>query len=170
MNADSGTLGMFCSGLRDAYDRYLPILQLISNQPGYNGEGEEVRILKLLVIIIVIATPTLVGEALAFGKKSGLDWEDIIDAISKSAGASTMLKYETDCMKDRDWAPMATIDLTAIDLALSLEWGKEKCVPMPFASLVQQITSGLRSSGDGGKDFFYTLTCPERLMGEHEDD
>ena len=169
-NADAGTLGMFCSGPRDAYDQCLPLLQTISKNPIYNGEGEEARILKLLVNIIVIATPALVGEALAFGRKSGLDWNQMIDAISNSVGASPVINYKTECMKDRDWTPMATIDLTAKDLALALEWGRENRVPMPFASLVQQITSGFQASDDGNKDFFYTLTWPERVMGEKEDD
>lgn len=169
-NAEAGTLGMFCSGPRKAFDQCLPILQIVGKDPSYNGSGEEARILKLLVNIIVIATPILVGEALAFGRRSGLDWKQMIDAISSSVGASPVINYKTDSMKERDWTPMATIDLTAKDLALALEWGRENRVPMPFASLVQQLTSGFQASGDGDKDFFYTLTWPERVMGENEDE
>lgn len=167
-NAASGTLGMYCSGPKNAYDKCLTVLEKIANRVSYNGTGEEARILKLLVNIIVIATPALVGEALAFGRRSGLDWHAMIDAISNSAGASPVINYKTDCMKNRDWDPMATINLTAKDLALALEWGQENGAPMPFASLVQQLTSGFQASGDGEKDFFYTLTWPERLTGEND--
>lgn len=165
-NAESGALGIYCSGPREAYDRCLPVLHAMGDRVSYNGTGEEARILKLLVNIIVIATPAIVGEALAFGRRSGLGWEQMIDAIADSVAASPVVKYKTDCMKDRDWSPMATIDLTAKDLALALEWGREVRVPMPFASLVRQLIAGFQASGDGGKDFFYTLTWPERVTGE----
>lgn len=169
-NAAAGTLAIFCSGPEAAYDRCLPVLETIGNRYSYNGPGEEARVLKLLVNLIVIATPALVGEALAFGRKSGLDWEPMIDAIAESVGGSPVIRYKTDMLKRRDWDAMATIDLTAKDLSLALEWGRENGVPMPFASLVQQFTSAFQASGDGGRDFFYTATWPERLMGEANPD
>lgn len=169
-HAESGTLGMYCSGPREAFDALLPVLQGFAAKPAYCGGGEEARILKLLVNIIVIATPALVGEALAFGRKSGLEWAQMIDAIANSVGASPVINYKIEAMKNRDWTPAATIDLVAKDLTLALEWGRENDVPMPFASLVRQLSSGFQASGDGDKDFFYALTWPERLMGEPRND
>lgn len=168
-NAVAGTLGIFCSGPREAYDKALPVLGKIGNRSSYNGEGEEARILKLLVNILVAATPVLVGEALAFGRRSGLDWDAMIDAIASSVAASPVIGYKVDTMKSRDWTPAATVDLVAKDMTLALDWGREQGVPMPFASLTRQLVAGFQASGDGEKDFFYALTWPERMMGEGGD-
>lgn len=165
-NAAAGTLAIFCSGPEDAYDRCRPILETIGSRHSYNGPGEEARVLKLLVNLIVIATPVLVGEALAFGRKSGLGWDAMIDAIAGSVGASPVFQYKADMLKRRDWTAMATVDLAAKDLSLALEWGRDNGVPMPVSALVQQFSSAFQASGDGGRDFFYTATWPERLMGE----
>lgn len=163
--AAAGTLAIYCSGPRAAYDAILPVLGRIGSRQSHVGLAEDARVLKLLINMIVCITPAVVGEALAFGQRSGLDWTTMIEAIGGSAAASPLIGYKSEMMKRRDWTAMASVDLTAKDLDLALDWGRARRVPMPFTALAQQVNSAFQASGDGGDDFFSVVTWPERLVG-----
>jgi 3-hydroxyisobutyrate dehydrogenase-like beta-hydroxyacid dehydrogenase len=161
--AAAGTLAIYCSGPLPAFEAVRPALECMGRALTYCGAGEEARVLKLVINMIVCVTPAVVGEALALGVRSGLDWTKMIDAIGQSVAASPVIGYKADMMKRRDWTPMATIDLVAKDLDLALEWGRMQRAPMPLTGLVQQINTAFQASGDGELDFFSILTWPERL-------
>jgi 3-hydroxyisobutyrate dehydrogenase-like beta-hydroxyacid dehydrogenase len=161
--AAAGTLAIYCSGPHEAFETVRPALERMGRALTYCGEGEEARVLKLVINMIVCVTPAVVGEALSLGARSGLDWSKMIDAIGQSVAASPVIGYKVDMMKRRDWTPMATIDLVAKDLDLALEWGRLQHAPMPLTGLVQQINTAFQASGDGELDFFSILTWPERL-------
>jgi 3-hydroxyisobutyrate dehydrogenase-like beta-hydroxyacid dehydrogenase len=161
--AAAGTLAIYCSGPRAAFETVRPALERMGRTLTYCGEEEEARVLKLVINMIVCITPAVVGEALSLGARSGLDWSSMIDAIGQSVAASPVIGYKADMMKRRDWTPMATIDLVAKDLDLALEWGRLQHAPMPLTGLVQQINTAFQASGDGELDFFSILTWPERL-------
>jgi len=163
--AAAGTLAIYCSGPRAAYDAALPVLERIGSRQTHVGTAEEARVLKLLINMIVCITPAVVGEALAFGQRSGLDWDMMIEAIGGSAAASPLIGYKAEMMKQRDWTVMASVDLIAKDLDLALDWGRARRVPMPFTALAQQVNSAYQASGDGADDFFSVITWPERLAG-----
>lgn len=162
-NAAAGTLALYCSGPRDAFDTARPALECFGSKLTYCGAGEEARVLKLVINMIVCMTPAIVGEALSLGAKSGLDWSQMIDAIGQSVAASPVIGYKADMMKRRDWTPMATIDLVAKDLDLALEWGRLRDAPMPLTAAVHQFNKTFQASGDGELDFFSVLTWPERI-------
>jgi len=162
-NAASGTLALYCSGPEGAFDRVRPALERMGNRVTYCGQGEEARVLKLVINMIVCMTPAIVGEALSLGARSGLDWSQMIDAIGQSVGASPVIGYKTDMMKQRDWTPMATIDLVEKDLDLALEWGRLTGAPMPLTNVVHEFNAAFQERGDGGLDFFSLVTWPERL-------
>ncbi|MGQ3074468.1 MAG: NAD(P)-dependent oxidoreductase [Ferrovibrionaceae bacterium] len=163
--AAAGTLAIYCSGPRAAYDAVLPVFGRIGSRQSHVGLAEEARVLKLLINMIVCITPAVVGEALAFGQRSGLDWTTMIEAIGGSAAASPLIGYKSEMMKRRDWTAMASVDLIAKDLDLALDWGRARRVPMPFTALAQQVNSAFQASGDGNDDFFSVVTWPERLVG-----
>jgi len=163
-NAAAGSLALYCSGPKETFESVSPALERLGNRLTYCGQGEEARVLKLVINMIVCMTPAIVGEALSLGAKSGLDWSQMIDAIGQSVGASPVLGYKADMMKRRDWTPMATIDLVEKDLDLALEWGRLRGAPMPLTSMVHHFNAAFQERGDGGLDFFSVLTWPERLV------
>jgi 3-hydroxyisobutyrate dehydrogenase len=65
-----------------------PLIDLLGKKLTYLGAHEEARIMKLVVNVIVAAINTSLAEALNLGRRSGLDWATMIDAINNSAVAS----------------------------------------------------------------------------------
>ncbi|WP_426956704.1 NAD(P)-dependent oxidoreductase [Muricoccus radiodurans] len=162
--AASGTLTIFASGPDAALDRCAPLLGVLGKETLRVGTAEEARAVKLLVNMVVALTPAVIGEALAFGGRLGLDWPTMLDALSRSVVASPLLAYKVDMLKARDWTPAADVDLVAKDTDLALAVGQREGVPMPLSALARQFAAAYQASGEGGLDFFRVATWPERLL------
>jgi 3-hydroxyisobutyrate dehydrogenase len=161
--AEAAALAVFCSGPSDALERCMPALRTIGSRVTHVGAAEEARVLKLLVNMIVGAMPALLGEALGFGARHGLDRATMVDALGQSVVGSPLLAYKAEAVKRRDWTPMASVDLVAKDLDLALDAARAGHVPLPLTALVRQIAAALQAGGEGGLDFFRLVDWPERL-------
>ena len=161
--AAAGELTLFCSGPRGAFDRCAPALDVLGSRRMHVGEAEEARALKLLVNMVVGITPAVLGEALSFGARLGLDRATMVDALAGSVVGSPLVAYKARMMKERDWTAAASIDLVAKDLDLALDVGRANSVPLPLTALVRQWSAAFQASGEGELDFFRLLTLPERL-------
>ena len=75
---------MFVSGPEAAWNSVKPVLQTFSKEQIYLGDGERARYLKLVVNAIVVVTAQGMAEALALGRKAGLPWDAMLDAIGQS--------------------------------------------------------------------------------------
>ena len=161
--AAAGALTLFLSGPAAVIDRCVPILAALGKETLRCGPAEEARAMKLMVNLAVAMTPALLGEALAFGGKLGLEWNAMVDAFSRSVVASPLLSYKIDMLKARDWRPAADIDLVAKDVDLALSAGAEAGVHMPLTALARQFAAAHQASGEGKLDFFRVVTWPEQL-------
>jgi len=162
--AASGALTIFASGPDAALDRCAPLLSVIGRETLRCGPAEEARAVKLMVNMVVAMTPAIIGEALAFGGRLGLDWSSMVDALSSSVVASPLLAYKAEMLKARDWTPAADVDLVAKDLDLALAVGQREGAPMPLSAMARQFAAAYQASGEGGLDFFRVATWPERLL------
>lgn len=66
----------------------------------------------------------MVGEALAFGERGGIEWNQMIDILNASVIASPLIGYKAQKLKDRDFAPDFTVAQMSKDLDLALDTGK----------------------------------------------
>ena len=81
MQAEAGSLVILCSGPKTTYEDCLPLLEILGSKIFYIGEDEQARFLKLCINSMVGISSSMMGEALAFGEASGLDWNTMIDVI-----------------------------------------------------------------------------------------
>ena len=162
--AAAGALTIFASGPETALDRCAPLLGVLGRETLRCGGAEEARAVKLMVNMVVAMTPAIIGEALAFGGRLGLDWSAMVDALSSSVVASPLLAYKAEMLKARDWTPAADVDLVAKDLDLALAVGQREGAPMPLSAMARQFAAAYQASGEGGLDFFRVATWPERLL------
>ena len=159
--AASGSLAVFCSGPAEAFEDCREVLAAFSAAQTHFGPAEEARVVKLMINMIVVATPWLIGEALAIGGRLGLDWQDMVDAVGSSVVASPLVVYKVEPMKARDWTPAAPIDLTAKDLGMALDVAASNGFELPVSALLQKTIEGFQARGEGQEDFFKLVTWPE---------
>jgi len=163
--ATSGTLTIFASGPKDAYDKCTEIFGAMGQKVFHVGNGDEARYLKLLLNMMVGITSAMAGEALIFGEKGGMDWSQMIDIIGASVVASPLIGYKAQMLKSRNFAPAFTIDQIAKDFDIALDTGKAANVPMPITALARQFFGAMKAKGKGNLDFFGLVTLLEELAG-----
>jgi 3-hydroxyisobutyrate dehydrogenase-like beta-hydroxyacid dehydrogenase len=163
--ATSGTLTIFASGPKDAYDKCTEIFGAMGQKVFHVGNGDEARYLKLLLNMMVGITSAMAGEALIFGEKGGMDWSQMIDIIGASVVASPLIGYKAQMLKSRNFAPAFTIDQIAKDFDIALETGRAANVPMPITALARQFFGAMKAKGKGNLDFFGLVTLLEELAG-----
>jgi 3-hydroxyisobutyrate dehydrogenase-like beta-hydroxyacid dehydrogenase len=150
--AAAGTLGIWVSGPESVFELRRPLIALLGKKITYLGAHEEARIMKLVVNVIVAAINTSLAEALNLGRRSGLDWAAMIDAINDSAVASPYIASKVQKLKERDWSPAATVEVIAKDIDLALELARQRGAFLPSAALTRQILSAVEGNGHGQLD------------------
>jgi 3-hydroxyisobutyrate dehydrogenase-like beta-hydroxyacid dehydrogenase len=150
--AAAGTLSIWVSRPENLFQLRRPLIALMGKKITYLGAHEEARIMKLVVNVIVAAINTSLAEALNLGRRSGLDWAAMIDAINDSAVASPYIASKVQKLKERDWSPAATVEVIAKDIDLALELARQRGAFLPSAALTRQILSAVEGNGHGQLD------------------
>ncbi len=152
--AEAGTLTVFASGPRAAFEKARPALAAFSKAQIWLGEGEQARYAKLAVNLMVAVTAGMMGEALALATRGGIGWEAMLDVIGESAVGSPLVKYKLDPLKRRDFSPAATNALVKKDLDLIVAAAQAAGVPVPLAEHMHAVYKEMLSSGRAEDDFF----------------
>ena len=166
--ADAGKLGMLVSGPREAFEAVLPVLNLITAHQLYAGAGEEARVLKLTVNMMVGIIAAMTGEAMAFCLKNGVDRATTVDGIAASVATSPLFGYKAEALKARDFSPKFSVSQIAKDFDLALSAGHALEVPMPLTALVRQGWAAMIATGEGENDFFKYTEMAIRATGVDE--
>lgn len=161
--AQAATLTIFASGSKAAFERSLTIFEAMGQKTFHVGVNEEARYLKLVMNMMVGLTSAMVGEALTFGKKGGMDWEQMIDIVNNSVAASPLFSYKAQMLKDRNFAPAFTASQMAKDFDIALDTGKENNVVMPMTSMMRQFLGSMIAQEKGELDFFGYVTLLEEM-------
>jgi 3-hydroxyisobutyrate dehydrogenase-like beta-hydroxyacid dehydrogenase len=163
--AASAQLVVLVSGPDAARAACAPVFEALSRKVVEMGEGEEARVIKLVVNMMIGTTAAMIGEALAFGERAGLDWEAMIDVIADSPVASPLVGYKTKMLKDRDFAAAFSAAQMAKDFDLILDTARAQDSPMPLSAVVRQLWAAMRARGKGELDMFGCVALLEEMAG-----
>ena len=111
----------------------------------------------------------MMGEALAYGRRGGLDWNTMLEAIGASAVASPLIGYKLEPLKARDFSPTFSVRQMMKDFDLLLASGRDASAPLPLSGLVRQVLASAAAQGDGDLDFFAVVRTMERMAGLPDD-
>jgi 3-hydroxyisobutyrate dehydrogenase-like beta-hydroxyacid dehydrogenase len=163
--AAAAALTVMASGPRDAYDAVLPLIRAIGRRSFYLGEAEEARLMKLAVNLMISVSAGMIGEALTLGRKSGLDWSQMLDVLASSHVASPMVLYKAPPLKERDFSSTMSAVTQTKDVDLILDCAAECHVPLHLTSAVRGLFQGLISNGGGEDDYIALVRHVEALSG-----
>jgi 3-hydroxyisobutyrate dehydrogenase-like beta-hydroxyacid dehydrogenase len=161
----AGNLGIIVSGPRDAFDRVHNTLRDIGPNVFYVGSGEESRIVKLALNVMIGGTAELLAEALVVTEKYGIDRAAMLEVIGGTAMGSPFVKYKTAALVADDYSSTFSSRLMYKDLALALEAAHEAGTPLPVAALTQQLVEACIAAGLGDADFTALLPRLRRDAG-----
>lgn len=161
----AGNLGIVVSGPRDAFDRLGDMLRDIGPNVFYVGAGEESRVVKLALNVMIGGTAQLLAEALVLAEKYGIDRAAMLEVIGGTAMGSPFVKYKTDALVADDYSSTFSSSLLYKDLALALEAAHEVGAPLPVAAVTQQLVEACIATGMGDADFTALLPRLRREAG-----
>ena len=163
--AEAAQLTVMASGPRAAYDAALPLLKLLGPNQFYLGEGEQARLMKLVVNLMIAQTSAMLSEGLALGRKGGLDWHDMWQVLGASAVASPILKAKAVQLAERDFTPTFTVHQMIKDLDLILGAAQAVHAPLPQTAMTHQLMHAAVAQGDGLEDYAAIIKAVERSAG-----
>ena len=164
-SAETATLTILVSGPEDAFDQCRAIFDKLGQKVFHVGPGDQARYLKLLINIMVGITSAMTAEALTFGKRGGIDWDQMIDMINSSVVASPLFGFKVQLLKERGFAPMFTATQMAKDFDLALDTGRNMDIPMPLTALTRQLYGAMKATGKSELDYFGLVTLLEEMAG-----
>jgi 3-hydroxyisobutyrate dehydrogenase-like beta-hydroxyacid dehydrogenase len=161
----AGNLGLIVSGPRDTYDAVEDLLRDIGPNHFYVGAGEQARVVKLAINLMIAGTSQLIAEALVMAERNDIERADMLEVMGGSVMGSPFVKYKTDALIADDYASTFTTEGMYKDIALALENANSVGVPLPVGALVQQLVQGCIAQGMGDIDFMSLLPRLRREAG-----
>lgn len=150
IGAKNATLSIMVGGEAEAYARALPVLGAMGTtitQVGGPGAGQTVKLCNQLVCGINIQA---ICEAIALGRASGVDLDQLRNVLLGGSAASWMLDRLGPAMIAGDAGAGFRIDLMFKDLRLVQEHAQALSVPLPGTALVTSQYVDARAHGEGG--------------------
>jgi len=131
----------------------------------YVGADEQARYMKLVINLVVANTAAVLAEALALGRKGGLEWSTMLDGLSASTVGSPWVKAKARLLKTRDFTPTFTPDQLSKDIDLMLDAGDTLGIPLQLTATTRQMMKATNADGYANEDFIAVVKMLERLSG-----
>ncbi|MCS6766301.1 MAG: NAD(P)-dependent oxidoreductase [Candidatus Protistobacter heckmanni] len=163
--AEAANLTIMASGPRARFDALLPLFKTWGASRFYLGEGEQARLMKLVVNLMIVLTSTMLAEALTLGEKGGLDWRDMWSVITASAVGSPIVKAKSAQLVERDFSPTFTVEQMQKDVSLILGAGHQVGAPMLQAALATQALEAAHAQGHAQEDYAAVIKVMENMAG-----
>jgi 2-hydroxy-3-oxopropionate reductase len=159
VGARNASLSIMVGGDRDAFLRAEPYFQAMGTtitHVGDAGAGQTVKLCNQLVCAINIQA---ICEALALGRASGVDLDQLRKVLLGGSAASWMLDKLGPAMIAGDASAGFRIDLMLKDLRLVQEQALSLSVPLPGTALVtsQYVEARAHSEGANGNQALFRV-------------
>ena len=139
--AQAGKLTILVGGDDAAYQRYLPVLQVIGesiSHLGPNGAGYSAKIAQ---VVLCYLHSLALSEALMLGIKGGVGHEQMLSIIQNSTGKSYVANRYGPSMLNGDYDPSFTVGLAHKDMFLAMEMAENLGITLPMCDLTTRTYS-----------------------------
>jgi len=167
VGAKAASLTIMVGGPQAAFERVLPLFQLMGKNitlVGGNGDGQTTKVANQIIVALNIAA---VGEALVFASKAGADPAKVRQALMGGFAASRILEVHGERMIKRTFAPGFRIQLHQKDLNLALQGAKALGVSLPGTANAAQLMQACAAHGLADSDHSALVRAFE-ILAKHE--
>ena len=158
-----------CRSPAPVWQRVAPELKGWGTVQFYLGEGEQARLMKLVINLMIGQTSAMLAEALSLGSKGGLAWTDLWQVIGASAVASPIVKAKSVQLSQRDFTPTFTVPQMLKDIDLILAEGDALQVPLLQTALTRQMMQSALAQGWAEQDYAAIIKVVEQSAGIHQE-
>ncbi|MEM8813165.1 MAG: 2-hydroxy-3-oxopropionate reductase [Pseudomonadota bacterium] len=167
VGAKAASLTIMCGGTEAAFERVLPLFELMGENITHVGPAGAGQICKVANQIIVALNIEAVSEALVFADKAGADPEKVRQALMGGFASSKILEVHGERMIKRTFDPGFRIELHQKDLTLALSNARELGVSLPNTATAQELFNACAANGGAAWDHSGMIRALE-FLANHE--
>jgi 2-hydroxy-3-oxopropionate reductase len=164
--AIAGTLAIMAGGSEAAFQRVLPLFQVIGGSSVHVGDSGAGQVAKACNQIVVSAALLGVAEALTFAARQGVDAAKVRQALLGGSASSKILEIHGQRMLDRQFKPGFKARLHQKDLGIVLAEAQQAGLALPTTALAAQMMNALVGGGDGELDSSAVIQVIQQLNGQ----
>lgn len=143
----AGSLSFIVSGERETLDDVEPVIRAVGPTIHHVGDGEQARIVKLAINLMIAVLAQVMSEALLLGESTGVSRTALLDVMASSAAGAPFVKYKTEPLLRDDFSATFTTALMEKDIDLVLDAARDAGVELPLA---REMKTHLRAAVDAG--------------------
>ena len=143
----AGNLSFIVSGADDDIDAVEPIILAIGPTVHRVGDGEQARIVKLAINLMIAGLAQLMSEALVLGEVADVPRAALLEVMGSSVVGAPFVKYKTEPLVRDDFSATFTTALMEKDIDLALAAADEAGIELP---LTREMKTHLRAAIDAG--------------------
>jgi 2-hydroxy-3-oxopropionate reductase len=165
IGAQQGTLSIMVGGEEPAFQRALPLFEVMGKNIVHIGESGAGQVTKACNQIVVAMTVQAVAEALTLAKKSGVDAAKVREALLGGFAQSRVLEVHGKRMLEGNFQPGFKVNLHRKDMNIVLQTAREVGLSAMGSSQVTELMNSLIAQGNGELDNASLMTLYEMLSG-----
>ncbi len=149
----AGNLSFIVSGARETFEHVEPVIRAIGPTVHHVGDGEQARIVKLAINLMVAGLAQLMSEALVLGEAAGVSRAALLEVMGSSAAGAPFVRYKTEPLLRDDFSATFTTALMEKDIDLVLDAAEEAGVELPVAREMKALLRAAIDAGYADDDF-----------------
>ncbi len=151
--AEQGELSIMVGGDEETLARIRPLLECMASDITYCGGTGSGQVVKILNNMVLFATGAALAEALALGRRAGVDGKVLFDALSRGSADSFALRnHGLKAILPNEFPSRSFSTIYARkDLSYALEIGKFFSLAMPSAENIERLFNAAIDAGYGEK-------------------
>ena len=150
--AESGQLSVMCGGSQEAFAKIESVIDVYSKISILVGPSGHGQLTKMVNQICIGGLLQGLSEAPEFAKRSNLDTEKVLEAISQGASASWYLSNRSETMLAGEFDHGFAVDWMRKDFGMVFEEAERICFDLPVTSLVDNFFAELHEKGHSRSD------------------
>jgi 3-hydroxyisobutyrate dehydrogenase-like beta-hydroxyacid dehydrogenase len=149
----SGNLTLIVSGPEEPYARAKPVLEAIGPTLYHVGAGEQARVVKLALQIMIGGTAQLMAEALTLAEAGEVEPRTLLEVMANSAVGSPFVRYKMEPLLAGDYSATFTTEMMRKDIDLVEDFARERAVPLPLVTTLSAAVDEAMAAGYEDQDF-----------------
>ena len=150
--AVNGALTVMCGGDAAPFAAMRPLAACYARAVTLLGPSGSGQLAKMVNQVAIAGLLQGLAEAVAFGKRAGLDMAQVLDVIGKGAAQSWQMDNRSQTMLEDRFDFGFAVDWMRKDLGLVLAEARRNGAQLPATALVDQFYADLQAAGGGRWD------------------
>lgn len=161
----AGNLSFIVSGPPDTLAQVEPMLLSIGPTVHHVGDGEQARIVKLAINLMIAVLAQAMSEALVLGEAAEVPRAALLEVMANSAVGAPFVKYKTEPLLRDDFSATFTTALMEKDIDLVLDAAEANGINLPLASEMKERLRAAIGAGYADQDFIALFLHLRRASG-----